>query len=147
MNCACLLKQLKAAGYTKPPVPLIAIWTAPYTPENELKKFKCRICAAGHPGNVTKGVHYFNTFAAAPNCATTRLMHAISTHLKLVVVNYDVATAYLWGDMEESEISWIATMAFTGSDETSHAPPLRGVCSDMRHVAQSRVLLIVCYKP
>lgn len=98
------LKQLKAAGYTKPPVPLIAIWTAPYTPENELKKFKCRICAAGHPGNVTKGVHYFNTFAAAPNCATTRLMHAISTHLKLVVVNYDVATAYLWGDMEESEI-------------------------------------------
>lgn len=98
------LKQLKAEGYTKSPVPLIALWTAPYTPENELKKFKCRICAQGHSGNVTKGVHYFNTFAAAPNCATTRLMHAISTVRKLVVVNYDVATAYLWGDMDDSEI-------------------------------------------
>ena len=97
------LRKLKNDGYTKPPVPLIAIWTAPYTPENKLKKFKCRICAQGHTGNVTKGVHFFNTFAAAPNCATTRLMHAISTVLKLVVINYDIKTAYLWGDMEEDE--------------------------------------------
>ena len=64
--------------------------------ENELKKFKCRICAQGHSGNVTKGIHYFNTFAVAPNCATTRLMHAISAVRKLVVVNYDIVTAYLW---------------------------------------------------
>ena len=97
------LKVFKSQGYTKPPVPLIAIWTAPYTPENKLKKFKCRICAQGHSGNVTKGVHFFNTFAAAPNCATTRLMHAISTTLKLIVINYDIKTAYLWGDMEEDE--------------------------------------------
>ena len=97
------LREFKAQGYTKPPVPLIVVWDAPYTPENKLKKFKCRICAQGHAGNVTKGVHFFNTFAAAPNCATTRLMHAISTELNLVVINYDIKTAYLWGDMEEDE--------------------------------------------
>ena len=30
-------------------------------------------------------------------------MHAISTLLQLIVINYDIATAYLWGDMDESE--------------------------------------------
>lgn len=97
------LEQLKAMGYTKPPVPLIALWTCPYTPSGELKKMKCRICAQGHSGNVQKGVHFWNTFAAAPNTATTRLMHAMSVKYDLKVINYDVATAYLWGDMAEEE--------------------------------------------
>ena len=93
------LKELRAMGYDQTPVPLIVVTDAKYDASGGWQKRKIRICAQGHGGNVQRGVHYFNTFAAAPNTATTRTLQALSVKHNLVSICFDVSTAYLWGDM------------------------------------------------
>lgn len=97
------LKELRAMGYPQTPVPLICVADCKYSAGGDWQKRKIRICAQGHGGNVQRGVHYWNTFAAAPNTATTRTLQALSVKHNLTSVCFDVATAYLWADMLEEE--------------------------------------------
>ena len=97
------LKELRAMGYDQTPVPLIVVADAKYDASGGWQKRKIRICAQGHGGNVQRGVHYFNTFAAAPNTTTTRTLQALSVKHNLVSICFDVSTAYLWGDMLDEE--------------------------------------------
>ena len=90
-------------GYNQTPVPLIVVADAKYDASGGWQKRKIRICAQGHGGNVQRGVHYFNTFAAAPNTTTTRTLQALSVKHNLVSICFDVSTAYLWGDMLDEE--------------------------------------------
>ena len=66
-----------------------------YGVDGELEKYKCRNCIKGHPGNVTKGVHYTETFSAAPDMISSRMIGVIAMKKKMKRIAWDVNTAYL----------------------------------------------------
>jgi hypothetical protein len=58
-----------------------------------LSRLKTRICIAGHRGNVTKGIHYHDVFAAAPVQHTERLLQSLRVNLHLFNLAWDVKMA------------------------------------------------------
>ena len=64
-----------------------------------LARLKTRICIAGHRGNVTRGVHYHDVFAAAPVQHTERLLQSLRVNLHLHNLAWDVKMAYTWAPL------------------------------------------------
>ena len=64
-----------------------------------LARLKTRICIAGHKGNVTRGVHYHDVFAAAPVQHTERLLQSLRVNLHLHNLAWDVKIAYTWAPL------------------------------------------------
>ena len=50
-----------------------------------------------------KGVHYDEVYAAAPNLATSSLIHALATYYRWSKMPFDISTAFLHGDTTERE--------------------------------------------
>ena len=51
-----------------------------------------------------KGVHYDEVYAAAPNLATSSLIHALVTYYRWTKMPFgDISTAFLHGDTTERE--------------------------------------------
>ena len=50
------LADLKAMGFHKRPLNLLGVWDAKYSARGDFAKRKFRLCAAGHPGNLQRGV-------------------------------------------------------------------------------------------
>ena len=74
-----------------------------YGVDGELEKYKCRNCIKGHPGNVTRGVHYTETFSAAPDMISSRMIGVIAMRNKMKRIAWDVNTAYLNSECAPSE--------------------------------------------
>ena len=75
------MAELEAAGVKKnketgriKPIPLSVVPDHKYT-DGILSRCKVRMAISGHPGNMQKGVHFHETFAASPNQHTMRMAH------------------------------------------------------------------------
>ncbi|MBT5795931.1 MAG: hypothetical protein HOI09_00965 [Porticoccaceae bacterium] len=95
-------EDLREAGILGKPVPCSIALTHKYK-DGILEKLKTRICIAGHPGNVTKGIHYHDVFSPSPVQHTERMLQAMLVHLKLFNLAWDIKQAYTWADLPEGE--------------------------------------------
>ena len=80
LNCfkyGLSLNDLRKMGYNHRPVPQLILYEAKYDPEGNFTKAKCRICIRGHRYACRPGIHFHQTFAAAPKDATVRLIQAL----------------------------------------------------------------------
>ena len=87
----------------KPPVPIGEYYECKFDENGELAKRKTRHAIQGHPGNMTKGIHYFETFSATPRESTSRILQALCVHLNLIRCSFDITKAYCWADLPEKE--------------------------------------------
>ena len=95
------MRELKAMGITSKPVPLSTVFDHKHSVlSGILEKLKSRIVLSGHPGNMTKGVHYESTFAATPVGSTERVLNALMVKLGLERLAFDIKQAYLHAEME-----------------------------------------------
>jgi hypothetical protein len=99
------LRALDVDPDKTPPIPMGVILDIKYGVDGELEKYKCRNCInfKGHPGNVTKGVHYTETFSAAPDMISSRMIGVIAMKKKMKRIAWDVNTADLNSECAASE--------------------------------------------
>ena len=96
------LSRLKELGITSKPIPIGTVFDHKYDHITaELEKLKSRMALKGHPGNMFKGEHYCDTYAATPVGDTAKVLQALMVLLKLVRKAFDIVQAYLHADMEE----------------------------------------------
>ena len=62
-------------------------------------KYKARLCARGF--RQVEGLDYKETFAPAIGYDSLRIFLALVTHLDLELVQFDIKTAFLYGDLQE----------------------------------------------
>ena len=87
----------------KSAVPLMWVYDLKISPSGEYEKHKARIVLCGHKGFMVKGVHYTDTFAAAPDVTVSRTLQALACGLGWERRTYDVSTAYLQADATSDE--------------------------------------------
>jgi site-specific DNA-cytosine methylase len=94
--------DLERAGIVGKPVPCSIALTHKMK-DGILEKLKTRICIAGHPGHVTKGIHYHEVFSPSPVQHTERLLQALRVHLHLENLAWDISQAYTWAPLPPGE--------------------------------------------
>jgi hypothetical protein len=82
----------------RPAVPCGQYFENKFDSQGQIAKRKARIAIQGHPGNMQKGVHYNETFAATPRESTARIMCALVVMLNLVRRAFDITKAFCWAD-------------------------------------------------
>jgi hypothetical protein len=97
-------QQLKDEGITAKPVPLGTYFDNKYDQEGVLAKRKTRIAVKGHPGNMTKGIHYEETFSATPRESTAKILCALAVLLNLKRRCFDITKAYCWADLPKDKL-------------------------------------------
>ena len=95
-------EKLAEAGIRGSPVPCSTALTHKYK-DWKLDKLKTRICIAGHPGNVKKGIHYDEVFSPAPFQHTERFLQAMWANLRLANLTWDIKQAYTWAPLPPGE--------------------------------------------
>ena len=73
------------------------------TKNNIFDRCKVRCCLAGHSGNMKKGIHYEETFAASPNQHSMRLLQALLVQKKWYRKSFDIKQAYLHASLDPSQ--------------------------------------------
>ena len=88
------LKELKICDFKDTyPINISVALDNKYT-DGVLSRRKVRMAVAGHKYNLTKGVHYDEVFAAAPNQNTMRVMQAMMVDMKMFRKAWDIKLAY-----------------------------------------------------
>ena len=87
---------------TKKPINLSVVLDHKYT-DGILTRYKVRMAIAGHKYNLTKGVHYDEVFAAAPNQNTGRLLGALTVAMGLYRKSWDIKLAYCNADLPKEQ--------------------------------------------
>ena len=103
---AYTLAQLRQMGIDRAPMPMGLIYDKKYTPMGDFEKNKGRLVQRGHKWNMRKsfGAGYvYETYAAAPNLSSTRLMKAIQILLGWDEMAFDIKQAYIKTSIPESE--------------------------------------------
>ena len=95
--------DLLAHGITTKVVPLGLYLSEKYDENGELLREKARAAIKGHSGNMQKGVHYFETYAATPQPETARILICISIRHNWKRRAWDVELAYAWADLPVNE--------------------------------------------
>jgi hypothetical protein len=80
-------------------VPLGLYHTHHYDKEGGVDRLKTRATVKGHSGNMTKGIHYSETFAATPREDTSRIMSAAAVKKNLKRKTGDVEKAFCWAGL------------------------------------------------
>jgi len=88
----------------RPAVPCGTYFEHKFNSEGELAKHKSRVAIQGHKGNMQKGVHFSETFAATPRENTAKMMCALVVMLNLVRRAFDITKAYCWADLPPGEL-------------------------------------------
>jgi site-specific DNA-cytosine methylase len=97
-------QQLKDEGIYSKPVPLGTYFDNKYDQEGVLAKRKTRIAVKGHPGNMTKGIHYEETFSATPRESTAKILCALAVLFNLQRKCFDITKAYCWADLPPDKL-------------------------------------------
>ena len=79
-------------------IPSKWIFTAKTDSKGRLVRFKAGLVAGGHKQQ--EGVDFNETFSPTVSCDSVRLFLALTVTHKLVPLQLDVDTAYLYGDIE-----------------------------------------------
>jgi len=88
----------------KPPLPLSVVCDHKYDKGGNLDRLKVRMAIAGHPGNMQRGVHYDQTFAATPGQHSSRVLQAIMVRNKYKRLAWDIKQAYCWAEVDSNEL-------------------------------------------
>ena len=96
------LEEARRRGITANGVPCRTVNEIKRHHDGSIAKWKSRFVIQGHQGRVTKGVHYWDTFSAAPNIATTRILQCLAV-LGWCTGSVDIETAFLWGRLPKEE--------------------------------------------
>ena len=96
-------EDIIASGIKTKVVPLGLYLSEKYNEKGELIKEKARAAIKGHSGNMQKGVHYFETYAATPQPETARILICISLRHNWKRRAWDVELAYAWADLPVNE--------------------------------------------
>ena len=83
------------------PLPMSVVLNFKFDSNGKIAKRKVRMTIAGHPGAVTKGIHYQETYSATPVRHTNRLLQAIMVLNRWKRLTLDVRQAFLNADLEE----------------------------------------------
>lgn len=90
----CTLKEARARGITSSPIPMKVIFNRKYS-SGVFERNKVRNVLCGHRGAMRHGEHFWETFSAAPNLASSRVLQAIAATKGWHRCAYDIRTAYL----------------------------------------------------
>ena len=97
----CTMAEIRSAGITTHPLPMSVVLNFKFDSDGKIAKRKVRMTIAGHPGAVTKGIHYQETYSATPVQHTNRLLQAIMVLNRWKRLTLDVRQAFLNADLEE----------------------------------------------
>ena len=97
----CTMDEIRSAGITTHPLPMSVVLNFKFDSDGKIAKRKVRMTIAGHPGAVTKGIHYQETYSATPVQHTNRLLQAIMVLNRWKRLTLDVRQAFLNADLEE----------------------------------------------
>lgn len=67
--------------------------------DNSIERYKARLVARGY--EQVKGIDYFETFAPVARKESLRLLIAIAAQFELQIAQFDVRTAFLYGELQE----------------------------------------------
>jgi site-specific DNA-cytosine methylase len=95
--------DILAHGITTKVVPLGLYLTEKYDENGELLREKARAAIKGHSGNMQKGIHYFETYAATPQPETARILVCIALIHNWQRRAWDVELAYAWAELPVNE--------------------------------------------
>ena len=101
-------KELINLGITSKPVPIGLYHTHKTGKDGKITRRKTRAAVQGHKGNMQKGVHFTETFAATPNEDTSRFLTCITVALNLKRRSCDIVKAYCWAPVPDGELIALA---------------------------------------
>lgn len=84
---------------TKKPVGSRWVFVVKYKKNGEIEKFKARVLAKGF--SQVYGIDYTETYCSVVQIMTTRLILAYAAQEKLAIRQFDVKTAFLYGELRE----------------------------------------------
>jgi hypothetical protein len=93
--------QLTAWDIEGTPVPLLVLPSVKIEPDGSYDKHKIRICLCGSPFYMTRGVHFFHTYAATADICSIRLITVVGMLLDWDCRAWDISTAYLQADRDK----------------------------------------------
>jgi hypothetical protein len=90
-------------GILAKPIPLSALFEIKWV-NGEIDKYKIRLVALEHPGNVTPCIHWQGSkYAATPSVDSARVFIALCVHFGWCVKHFDAVTAFLNGTVKDTE--------------------------------------------
>lgn len=75
------------------------VFNIKYLPNGKIERFKARLCAKGF--SQVEGVDFYETFSPTSRYDTIRTILAIAAQKKLKILQSDIKTAFLHGDIDE----------------------------------------------
>ena len=100
------LKQLRAMGITRSPMPCGLLFERKQTPDGLLDKYKSRLVQRGTKHNMKRAFgadHIYETYSAAPDLPTNRIMQALMVLNGWSPVCFDICLAYLAAEIPDDE--------------------------------------------
>ena len=101
-DCGYAKAQCEVEGCKGKPVPLGTYYEIKRGSEGQQTKKKTKIAVKGHPGNMTKGIHFNETFAATPKENSSRVLCGLVVLLNLTRLCFDITKAYCWPDLRQA---------------------------------------------
>ena len=97
------ISDLRKAGVNQTPVPMKLLFDCKYHPDGTLDKLKVRNVVSGTKHHMKVGEHFWESFSASPNIATTRLLQAICVGRGWFRLAFDIRQAYIQADCPKEE--------------------------------------------
>ena len=97
------LAHCRSEGILSTPVPLGLYYDEKLGQFGELLRRKARAAVMGHSGNMQKGIHFFETFAATPQGEMARILCVLAVKFNWSRRAWDVFKAYCWATIPKSE--------------------------------------------
>ena len=81
------------------PLDSVCVFKVKRNPDNSVKNFKARLCIRGCKQQ--QGVDYNETFSPVVRYDSLRILLAVAAQLDLEIVQFDIRSAFLYGELEE----------------------------------------------
>ena len=137
-DAGCSKAELKVDGIdidVRPAVFVGLYHTHKTNGEGDIDRHKTRCAVKGHKGNMQKGNHFNETFAATPREDTARILTALMVLLNLVYKTGDVVKAYC--SATSPIMKWEA--ARKGSTRNTRKEPFNSVSPQCQKQPRSRL--------
>ena len=97
------MQMCREQGIDSTPVPIGIYFKEKTNQFGEVTQLKSRAAIQGHKGNMQRGVHFFETYAATPQEDTARILICLAVLFNLIRRSWDVEKAYCCAPIPPSE--------------------------------------------